>query len=74
MGLLICFERGCVNFIAQVIILIGIVYKVTPGLVNVVPAVAHHFCLNLPAAFTQPGCSLLADCPVNVRAPPMILK
>ena len=26
-----------------------------PGLVNFVPAVAYHFCLNLPAAFSQPG-------------------
>ena len=31
------------------------------GLVNFVPAVAHHFYLNWPAAFTQPGLSLLAD-------------
>ena len=26
-----------------------------PGLVNLVPAVAPHFCLNLPRAFLQPG-------------------
>ena len=26
-----------------------------PGLVNLIPAVAYHFCLNLPAAFTKPG-------------------
>ena len=32
-----------------------------PGFVNCVPAVAYHFCLNLPAAFTQPGASALAD-------------
>ena len=32
-----------------------------PGLVNFVPAVAYHFCLNLPAAFSQPGNGLLAD-------------
>ena len=25
------------------------------GLMNYVSAVAYHFCLNLPAAFTQPG-------------------
>ena len=30
------------------------------GLVNFVHAVAYHFCLNLPAAFTQPGAHLLA--------------
>ena len=27
----------------------------SPGLVNLVTAVAYHFCLALPAAFTQPG-------------------
>ena len=32
-----------------------------PGLVNFVPAVAYHFCLNLPAAFTQPRAHLLAE-------------
>ena len=32
-----------------------------PGLVNFVTAVAHHFCLALPAAFTQPGDNLLAE-------------
>ena len=32
-----------------------------PGLVNFVPALAHHFCLNLPAAFTQPGARLLVE-------------
>ena len=32
-----------------------------PGLVNFIPAVAYHFCLNLPAAFTKPGASTLAD-------------
>ena len=30
-----------------------------PGLVNFVSAVAYHFCLGLPAAFTQPGARLL---------------
>ena len=25
------------------------------GLVNFIPAVAYHFCVALPAAFTQPG-------------------
>ena len=30
-------------------------------LVNFVPAVAYHFCLALPAAFTQPGARLLAE-------------
>ena len=30
-----------------------------PGLVNFVPAVAYHFCLNLPKAFLQPWNGLL---------------
>ena len=30
-------------------------------MVNFVPAVAYHFCLYLPAAFTQPGDHLLAE-------------
>ena len=33
----------------------------TPGLVNFVIAVAYHFCLNLPRAFSQPGGRGLAD-------------
>ena len=32
-----------------------------PGLVNFVPALAYHFCLNLSAAFTQPGARLLVE-------------
>ena len=32
-----------------------------PGLVNFVPAVAYHFCLNLPKKFSQPGVRGLAD-------------
>ena len=39
----------------------GSAKRLLPGLVNFVPAVAYHFCLSLPAAFTQPGRSLLAD-------------
>ena len=37
----------------------GISIRPFPGLVNYVPAVAHLFCLNLPAAFSQPGNSLI---------------
>ena len=37
-----------------------------PDLVNFVPVVAHHFCLALPAAFTQPGAQLLAH-PCNIQ-------
>ena len=32
-----------------------------PGLVNLVPAVAYHFFLNLPAAFSQPGNGLILE-------------
>ena len=32
-----------------------------PGLVNFVAALAYHFCMALPAAFTQPGDRLLAE-------------
>ena len=39
----------------------GSAIRRAPGLVNVVPAVADHFCLNLPAAGTQPVQSLLAE-------------
>ena len=35
--------------------------KWSPGLVNFVTAVAYHFCLSLPAAFTRPGDHLLAE-------------
>ena len=38
-------------------------YEAFPGLVNFVPAVAYHFCLNLQAAFSQPGNDLAS---VNV--------
>ena len=31
-----------------------------PGLMNFVSAIAYHFCLALPAAFTQPGVHLLS--------------
>ena len=36
-----------------------------PGLVNFVAAVAYHFCLSLPAAFTQPGAAFKAS-PVHM--------
>ena len=32
-----------------------------PGLVNLLPAVAYHFCPSSPAFFTQPGASTLAE-------------
>ena len=38
-----------------------------PGLVIFVPAVAYHFCLNLPEAFSQPGNSCLeGPCSRNI--------
>ena len=37
----------------------GLSKRRAPGLV-IVPAVAYHFCLSLPATFTQPGASLLS--------------
>ena len=55
----------------------------SPGLVSFVPALAYHFCLALPAAFTQPGACLLAEpcrgdkkgsLRVARRAPDMELK
>ena len=33
----------------------------TPGLVNFITALAYHFCLDLPAAFTQPRDHLIAE-------------
>ena len=46
-----------------------------PSLVNLIPAVAYHSCLNLPAAFTQPGASTLADlCISGLCRLPSILR
>ena len=39
------------------------------GLVNFVPALAYHFCLNLPAAFTQPGARILVEPCTSVLVP-----
>ena len=39
----------------------GSVERWAPGWVNFVPAVAYHFCLNLPTAFTQPEVRLLSE-------------
>ena len=38
----------------------GLANRRSPDLVNFVTALAYHFCLALPAAFTQPGDHLLA--------------
>ena len=44
----------------------GSAKRLRPGLVNFVAAVAYHFCLSLPAAFTKPGRGLLAE-PCSVK-------
>ena len=46
----------------------GTTKRLRPGLVNFVPALAYHFCLNLLNAFTKPGRSLLVVPCMNVRA------
>ena len=39
-----------------------------PGFVNFVLALAYHLCLNLPAAFTQPGARLLVEpCTLSLK-------
>ena len=42
--------------------------KWTPGLVNFVPSVACHLCLNLPGIFSQPGDHFIAQ-PCGGRSP-----
>ena len=44
----------------------GWTIRPSPGLVNFVPAVAYHFCLNLPAAFLQPGSRLIVEPCISV--------
>ena len=52
----------------------GFTIRPLPGLVNFVPAIAYHFCLNLHAAFSQPGNSLIYWSPVDICIlNPMIL-
>ena len=45
-----------------------------PGLVNFVLAVAHHFCLALHVAFTQPGACLLAESCRMIKPKKIITK
>ena len=47
------------NLPGLVYIFLGNLYKAIPGLVNLVPLVAYLFCLNLPAAISQPGKGLI---------------
>ena len=44
----------------------GSTIRLLPGLMNFVSAVAYHFCLNLPAAFSLPGNSLIQTSPLTV--------
>ena len=50
------FSRSLYNYYVK-----GSTIWRAPGFVNFVLALAYHFCLNLPAAFTQPGARLLAE-------------
>ena len=50
---------------------LGSTNRQAPGLVNFFPALAYHFCLNLPAAFTQPGVRLIVE---PCRCKPLVLK
>ena len=50
-------------------LLLGSAKKRSPGLVNFAGAVAYHFCLAFPAAFTQPGAHHLAEpCITSIRS------
>ena len=40
---------------------------------NLVPAVAYHFCLNLPEKFTQPEANFLASPVLNLMVTPLAL-
>ena len=43
------------------LLLLGSAIRWSPGLVNFVTALAYHFCIALPAGFTQPLDYLLAE-------------
>ena len=45
----------------------GVSKRPFPGLVIFVPAVAHHYCLNLTAAFSQPGNGLIGKPCIEIR-------
>ena len=53
--------RDSLKLTQQYCLLQGSAKRWALGFVNFVPAVAYHFCLALPAAFSQPGDRLLAD-------------
>ena len=41
-------------------LVLGLEIILVRGLVKLVPAVAYHFCLNLPATFSQPRTSIIS--------------
>ena len=43
------------SYYLLIVVLLGTPLWLAPGLVKLLPAVAYHFCLNLPEAFTKPG-------------------
>ena len=45
------------TFAILVVAVLGTPLWLAPGLVKLLPAVAYHFCLNLPEAFTKPRMS-----------------
>ena len=50
-----------IAFVFSCISVQGTTKRLGSGLVNFVTALAYHFCLNFPAAFTQPGDHLSAE-------------
>ena len=62
---LIDLRRCCVTLQSSCILLkrrciLGPEIILVRGLVKLVPAVAYHFCLNLPATFSQPRTSIIS--------------
>ena len=54
-------DKGWFGYCTQSSTLQGPAKTRSPGLVNFIIALAYHFCLALPAAFTQPRYHLLAE-------------
>ena len=62
MGPKVIFVPLCIEVLVKFVSAVqGSAKRQSPGLVNFVTALAYHFCLALPAAFTQPGDHLLDD-------------
>ena len=49
-----------VTMLHYLVIVLGPEIILVRGLVKLVPAVAYHFCLNLPATFSQPRTSIIS--------------